>query len=253
MSSHRPHTGDSRGKYYKGLSATVDNPQEEEFEFHQVMGDDADSDTERQAPAETVNSESADTSASEGNKEMAQSEVKETMQGSNENVTTDQTPASPSEPIPTSAEVKVQTEPQSVTKIDKSTQTDLPTSTCLPPFSSEQYRLPQLSKTAPQDSQCRTTLPISKSTRPKSATEIPPLKPRYTDSTKYRPYTADVYTPRSALSTRRLMTLYNGFSMTEVLRRFHAQYPEEAPDLRDYNIREGKRHVIHGNHAYYFH
>ena len=53
--------------------------------------------------------------------------------------------------------------------------------------------------------------------------------------------------------TRRLMGLYNGFSRTEVMKKFHEQYPERAPDLREYSIREGKRHVIHGSHAYYFH
>ena len=58
---------------------------------------------------------------------------------------------------------------------------------------------------------------------------------------------------RTAEATRRLMGLYNGFNRTEVLQRFHEQYPEKAPDLREYSIREGRRHIIHGYHAYYFH
>ncbi|MCG8622844.1 MAG: hypothetical protein MJE68_12725, partial [Proteobacteria bacterium] len=58
---------------------------------------------------------------------------------------------------------------------------------------------------------------------------------------------------RTAEATRRLMGLCNGFNRTEVLQRFHEQYPEKAPDLREYSIREGRRHVIHGSHAYYFH
>ena len=57
-------------------------------------------------------------------------------------------------------------------------------------------------------------------------------------------------TPRS---TQRLVSLFNGFNKTEILKRFHDEFPEKAPDLREYSIHEGKRHVIHGNHAYYYH
>lgn len=77
-------------------------------------------------------------------------------------------------------------------------------------------------------------------------------KPNHT-----RSYSADAaatcYTPRTAEATKRLMGLYNGFSRTETMRKFHERYPEKAPDLREYSIREGKRHIIHGSHAYYFH
>ena len=64
---------------------------------------------------------------------------------------------------------------------------------------------------------------------------------------------ADVVTPRSVDSTRKLMGLYNGFNKTDILRRFHEHFPERAPDLRTYSAKEGKRHIIHGSHAYYFH
>lgn len=77
------------------------------------------------------------------------------------------------------------------------------------------------------------------------------LKPQHA-----RSYSADAgYTPhvRTAQATRRLMTLYNGFNRSEVMRRFHEEHPEKAPDLREYSIREGKRHVICGSNAYYFH
>ena len=80
------------------------------------------------------------------------------------------------------------------------------------------------------------------------------LKPQHT-----RSYSADASYPphnnsiRTAQSTQRLMTLYNGFNRSEVMKKFHKQYPEKAPDLRQYSIREGKRHVICGSHAYYFH
>ena len=58
---------------------------------------------------------------------------------------------------------------------------------------------------------------------------------------------------RTGEATKRLMGLYNGFNRTEVQRRFHEQYPQKAPDLREYSVREGRRHIIHGSHAYYFH
>jgi hypothetical protein len=77
------------------------------------------------------------------------------------------------------------------------------------------------------------------------------MKPQHT-----RSYSADgSYPPhvRTAQATRRLMTLYNGFNRSEVMKKFHEQYSEKAPDLREYSIREGKRHVICGSNAYYFH
>jgi predicted transcriptional regulator len=77
------------------------------------------------------------------------------------------------------------------------------------------------------------------------------IKPQHT-----RSYSADgSYPPhvRTAQATRRLMTLYNGFNRSEVMKKFHEQYSEKAPDLREYSIREGKRHVICGSNAYYFH
>ena len=80
--------------------------------------------------------------------------------------------------------------------------------------------------------------------------------PVYNKSQHTRSYSADAsYTPhiRTAQATRRLMGLYNGFNRTEVMRRFHEQYPEKAPDLREYSVREGKRHIICGSNAYYFH
>ena len=70
-----------------------------------------------------------------------------------------------------------------------------------------------------------------------------------------RPHSADSlysYTPRTVSSTRRMMSAYD-YSKSDALRRFHQQYRETTPDLREYSIREGKRHVIHGSHAYFFH
>ena len=162
-----------------------------------------------------------------------------------------------------------------VPKVDKATQTDLefpsslslqetiplPTSHTLPhltpvtpslstPHPSQPYtphKLPQLPTTRFDLSTSNYTLQ-----RPHTAQDQP-YAPTHPNSADSRPRTADTYTPRSVGSTRRLMGLYNNFSKTEVLRRFHDQYPEDVPDLRDYSIREGKRHVIHGHHAYYFH
>ena len=83
------------------------------------------------------------------------------------------------------------------------------------------------------------------------------LKPQHTRSysadASYSPHQNDNNNIRTAQSTRRLMTLYNGFTRSAVMKKFHEQYPEKAPDLREYSIREGKRHVISGSHAYYFH
>ena len=83
------------------------------------------------------------------------------------------------------------------------------------------------------------------------------LKPQHTRSysadASYPPHQNNNNNIRTAQSTRRLMTLYNGFTRSEVMKKFHEQYPENAPDLREYSIREGKRHVICGSHAYYFH
>lgn len=61
------------------------------------------------------------------------------------------------------------------------------------------------------------------------------------------------FKPRSIESTRRMLHVFNDFSKSQVLRRFNQQYPEIAPDLRRYSIKEGKRHFINGRHAYYFH
>ena len=74
----------------------------------------------------------------------------------------------------------------------------------------------------------------------------------------FRDKTADIqppkqtpFTPRTAVASRRLMSAFE-FNKSAVKRRFHAEYPENAPDLRE-NSRQGKRHLIHGHHAYYFH
>ena len=112
--------------------------------------------------------------------------------------------------------------------------------------------------------------------RPKSATVIPSLtKPPNTTTTgvgmgrdgtecglessrsdqrRKRSFSVDesAFIPRSTLSARRFSELY-GFNRSDVLRRFHAQYPEQAPDLRQYGIQTGKRHIIHGYNSYHFH
>lgn len=62
-----------------------------------------------------------------------------------------------------------------------------------------------------------------------------------------------LYTPQIVESTHRLAKVYNSFDRSKILQRFNKEYPEMAPDLRKYSIRDGRRHVIHGSHAYYFH
>ena len=43
------------------------------------------------------------------------------------------------------------------------------------------------------------------------------------------------------------------YSKTEVLRNFHFSYPEIPPDIRQFSMCSGRRHVINGYHAYYWH
>ena len=59
------------------------------------------------------------------------------------------------------------------------------------------------------------------------------------------------FSPRTAIASRRLMSAYE-FDRSAVKRKFREQYPENAPDLRE-NSTQGKRHLIHGRHAYFFH
>lgn len=159
-----------------------------------------------------------------------------------------------------------------VSKVDKATQTDpeflsLHETTPLP----MPHALPHLTPITPSPSTPHPSQPHTPHKLPQlpttqfhlSTSHYSPQRPHTAldqshtptqpKSVGSRPHTSDTYTPRSAVSTRRLMGLYNNYSRTEVLRRFHDQYPEGVPDLRDYSIREGKRHVIHGHHAYYFH
>ena len=74
-----------------------------------------------------------------------------------------------------------------------------------------------------------------------------------------RPSTADSFsTYSSELSGSEAMSFASSdlslpYSKTRVLRRLHLQFPEQAPDLREQSIRTGRRHVINGYHAYYWH
>ena len=81
-----------------------------------------------------------------------------------------------------------------------------------------------------------------------------PPRSATTDHKHQRSYSADqtVSLPRTSSSSRRFSSLY-GFSRSAVLKRFHSQYPEQAPDLRQYGMKKGRRHTIHGYNSYYFH
>ena len=70
-------------------------------------------------------------------------------------------------------------------------------------------------------------------------------------TTDIQPSKQTPFAPRTAIASRRLMSAFE-FNKSAVKRQFHAEYPENAPDLRE-NSRQGKRHLIHGHHAYYFH
>ena len=66
-----------------------------------------------------------------------------------------------------------------------------------------------------------------------------------------QPVNQTPFTPRTAVASRRLMSAFE-FDKSAVKRRFHAEYPENAPDLRE-NSSQGRRHFINGHHAYYYH
>ena len=172
----------------------------------------------------------------------------------------------------------------SIAKVDKATQTDPSLSATRTlegaPHSLTSDTLPHLTPTTitpstPQTSQPYTphklpqlptaqvvdpTMPTFVSKRPHTAGNqakmyIHPKSARvFTPQTDTADHdwllTADVHTTRSAVSTRRM---FNSFSKTEAIRRFQERYPGNVPDLRDYSIQEGRRHVIHGHHAYYYH
>lgn len=59
--------------------------------------------------------------------------------------------------------------------------------------------------------------------------------------------------PRTVESTRRMLQVFNGYSKSNVLKHFGQQYQDVVPDLRKFGTREGKRHVINGFNAYYYH
>ncbi|KAL5510450.1 hypothetical protein EMCRGX_G005992 [Ephydatia muelleri] len=62
------------------------------------------------------------------------------------------------------------------------------------------------------------------------------------------------YTPRSVLVGQRMGSLLR-FSKSEARRRFHALYPEGAPNLKEHksHSENERRHVINGFNAYYYH
>lgn len=74
---------------------------------------------------------------------------------------------------------------------------------------------------------------------------------------KVRPETLgdpQLRTPRTVESTRKMMQVFNRFSPSRSMRRFHQYYQESVtPDLRQFGVRQGRRHIIHGSHAYYYH
>jgi len=81
------------------------------------------------------------------------------------------------------------------------------------------------------------------SSRQKHPSNVAVNKPDFNNPTPF--------SPRTAIASRRLMSAYE-FDRSAVKRKFREQYPENAPDLRE-NSTQGKRHLIHGRHAYFFH
>ncbi len=65
-----------------------------------------------------------------------------------------------------------------------------------------------------------------------------------------RPSTTGSYCSTDEDGLDQYMCSYN---KSEALRQFHNQYPSHTPDLRQYSISSGRRHIINGYHAYYWH
>lgn len=47
--------------------------------------------------------------------------------------------------------------------------------------------------------------------------------------------------------------VHDSYSKTEAMKQFHLQYPDYVPDLRDFTSGNGRKHIINGYHAYYWH
>ena len=50
----------------------------------------------------------------------------------------------------------------------------------------------------------------------------------------------------------RYVELCERFSRSEAMRRYHNLYPDQLPDLREATD-TGRRHIINGYHAYFYH
>lgn len=156
----------------------------------------------------------------------------------------------------------VQTQPNRLPHVE-STQAKVANETTFSSASEEKLQryqpTPKLPGPPKFDASQLVKFPLAKRPLSSIVDSLPAYNPA-TNSGHTRHYSADtaIFSKNShhvhtTEATRRLMGLYNGFNRTEVLQRFHEQYPENAPDLREYSIREGRRHIIHGSHAYYFH
>ena len=127
-------------------------------------------------------------------------------------------------------------------------------------------------KVLTRDAATQTELEMEDEQQPAWTTDVPHLtkdqtadEPRVAVVVEPRPLTAKnshrrslsvgdcvSFRPRSTIVCRRFSQIYS-FSRSNVMRQFHSQYPEPAPDLRQFGIQTGKRHTIHGYNAYYFH
>lgn len=149
--------------------------------------------------------------------------------------------------ITTTRDVATQTEPDDEYLYTLTTQDQsIPTESTVGPLTNlSDQKMP---KHQPKEKIIKPRLSTSPSgTRFKTETETK-------DKNHHRSFSIDEtsFRPRSSFTTQRFSEIY-GFSRSDVQKQFHLQYPESAPDLRQYGIQKGKRHTIHGYNSYYFH
>lgn len=83
-----------------------------------------------------------------------------------------------------------------------------------------------------------------------------PVRPESEAGSYLRPSTAGSYSTSAETCSDHPSAdsvLKVPYNRTEALQRFNMVHYERAPDIRENSIRSGRRHIINGYHAYYWH
>lgn len=81
---------------------------------------------------------------------------------------------------------------------------------------------------------------------------LPPLPPESEDGSYLRPSTTNSLAS-SHFRQQQDNILQVPHNRTEALQRFNLMHPDRAPDLRENSVHNGRRHIINGYHAFYWH